>query len=65
MFCLWFLVLGITAVHASLRGKLQVAAGSMSAEQLRETVLHEVMEALGNGNRVTNERLKSIEDAAR
>jgi len=65
MFRLCFLALGIAAVHASLRGKLQVAAGSMSAAQLRETVLQEVMEALGNGNRLTNERLKSIEDAAR
>ena len=65
MFRFCFLVFGIPAVHASLRGKLQVAAGSMSAEQLRETVLQEVMAALGDGNRVTNERLKFIEDAAR
>jgi len=64
MFRLCFLI-GITAAHASLRGKLQVAAGSMSTEQLREAVLQEVMAALGDGNRVTNERLKSIEDAAR
>ena len=65
MFRFCFLVFGIPAVHASLRGKLQVAAGSISVEQLRETVLQEVMAALGDGNRVTNERLKSIEDAAR
>eukprot|EP00437_Effrenium_voratum_P049192 CAMPEP_0181541344 /NCGR_PEP_ID=MMETSP1110-20121109/77354_1 /TAXON_ID=174948 /ORGANISM="Symbiodinium sp., Strain CCMP421" /LENGTH=522 /DNA_ID=CAMNT_0023673015 /DNA_START=142 /DNA_END=1710 /DNA_ORIENTATION=- len=37
----------------------------MSAEQLRETVLQEVMAALGSGNRVTEQRLKVIEDAVR
>ena len=56
---------GLSAVHASLRGKLNAAVGSMNADQLRETVLQEVMAALGSGNRVTDERLKSIEDAAR
>lgn len=33
----------------------------MSTDQLRETVLQEVMAALGTGNRVTDKRLKSIE----
>ena len=56
---------GLAAVHASLRGKLNAAVGSMNADQLRETVLQEVMAALGSGNRVTDDRLKSIEDAAR
>ena len=60
-----FLALCAPAVHASLRGRLHAAVGSMSTEQLRETVLQEVMAALGSGNRVTQERLKSIEDAAR
>ena len=60
-----FLALCAPAVHASLRGRLHASVGSMSTEQLRETVLQEVMAALGSGNRVTQERLKSIEDAAR
>jgi len=35
----------------------------MSTDQLRETVLQEVMTALGSGNRVTENRLKVIETA--
>ncbi|CAJ1404769.1 unnamed protein product [Effrenium voratum] len=62
-FCLVLALFG--SVDASLRGKLHAAAGTMSAEQLRETVLQEVMAALGSGNRVTEQRLKVIEDAAR
>ena len=62
-FCLVLALFG--SVDASLRGKLHAAAGTMSAEQLRETVLQEVRAALGSGNRVTQQRLKVIEDAAR
>ena len=54
-------VLLLSSVEASLRGKINATAGSMSTEQLRETVLQEVMAALGSGNRVTSERLASIE----
>ena len=54
-------VLLLSSVEASLRGKLNATAGSISTEQLRETVLQEVMTALGSGNRVTSERLASIE----
>merc|ERR1719230_1135667 len=36
--------------------------GSMSVAQLRATVLEEVKNALGNGNRVTEQRLQSIEN---
>ena len=60
-----FLAFWLPSVHASLRGKLHAASHAVSAEQLRETVLQEVMAALGSGNRVTEERLKSIEDSAR
>jgi len=54
-------ILLLFSVEASLRGKINATAGSMSTEQLRETVLQEVMTALGSGNRVTSERLASIE----
>mmetsp|Transcript_92022 Transcript_92022/g.163822 ORF Transcript_92022/g.163822 Transcript_92022/m.163822 type:complete len:559 (+) Transcript_92022:125-1801(+) len=47
----------------AFRGNLRAAAmGSMSVAQLRATVLEEVNSALGSGNRVTEQRLKSIED---
>lgn len=55
-----------TADANAFRGKLrQASMGSMSAEELRAKVLEEVMGALGNGNRVTEERLKGIEILAR
>eukprot|EP00930_Biecheleria_cincta_P010967 TRINITY_DN1133_c0_g1_i1.p1 TRINITY_DN1133_c0_g1~~TRINITY_DN1133_c0_g1_i1.p1 ORF type:complete len:565 (-),score=125.91 TRINITY_DN1133_c0_g1_i1:5-1699(-) len=55
-----------TADANAFRGKLrQASMGSMSAEELRAKVLEEVMGALGNGNRVTEERLKGIESLVR
>jgi len=48
------------------RGNLRAASeGSMSAAQLRATVLEEVTNALGNSSRVTEQRLASIEDVLR
>ncbi|CAE7596208.1 HERC4 [Symbiodinium natans] len=62
---LFFVVAALRGAEASLRGNLHANAGSMSTEQLRETVLQEVMTALGSGNRVTEKRLKTIETALR
>ncbi|CAE7521747.1 HERC4 [Symbiodinium microadriaticum] len=56
-------LLAFGSADASLRGQMQAAAGSVSAEKLRETVLSEVMMALGSGNRVTEQRLQVIEEA--
>ncbi|CAE7768311.1 NITA [Symbiodinium sp. KB8] len=58
---LLFVLAATRCAEASLRGNLHASAGSMSTDQLRETVLQEVMAALGTGNRVTDKRLKSIE----
>jgi len=47
----------------AFRGNLRAASvGNMSVAQLRATVLEEVHNALGNGNRVTEQRLQSIVD---
>ncbi|CAJ1402174.1 unnamed protein product [Effrenium voratum] len=64
-FRLCVLAISFFAAEASLRGKIQAHSGTMSAEQLRETVLQEVMAALGSGHRVTEQRLAVIEDALR
>jgi len=41
------------------------ALGRMSVEELRSTMLDELMSALGSGNRVTESRLAKIEEALR
>jgi len=51
----------MSLVQASLRGKIVATSGSMSVEAVRETVLQEVLAALGSGHRVTSDRLSSIE----
>mmetsp|Transcript_15828 Transcript_15828/g.29776 ORF Transcript_15828/g.29776 Transcript_15828/m.29776 type:complete len:553 (-) Transcript_15828:98-1756(-) len=56
-----FVIAALRCAEASLRGNLHANANSMSTEQLRETVLQEVMSALGSGNRVTEKRLSAIE----
>ncbi|CAE7528917.1 HERC4 [Symbiodinium pilosum] len=58
---LLFVTAAFRCAEASLRGNLHASAGSMSTAQLRETVLQEVMTALGSGNRITEKRLKAIE----
>ena len=67
-------LLALTAVAAvaevanasAFRGNSPAAAtGRMSVAELRATVLDELMLALGSGNRVTEQRLGSIEDALR
>eukprot|EP00439_Symbiodinium_sp_Y106_P008311 s6350_g1.t1 len=58
---LLFVLAATRCAEASLRGNLHASAGSMSTDQLRETVLQEVMAALGTGNRVTDKRLQRIE----
>lgn len=60
-----FSFLFLSSVQASLRGKINATSGSLSTEALRETVLQEVMAALGSGNRVTQERLSAIEKIVR
>mmetsp|Transcript_76269 Transcript_76269/g.182511 ORF Transcript_76269/g.182511 Transcript_76269/m.182511 type:complete len:552 (-) Transcript_76269:142-1797(-) len=60
---LFFAIVAFRCAEASLRGNLHANVGSMSTDQLRETVLQEVMTALGSGNRVTEKRLKAIEGA--
>ncbi|CAE7257061.1 HERC4 [Symbiodinium sp. CCMP2592] len=60
---LFFAIVAFRCAEASLRGNLHAKVGSMSTDQLRETVLQEVMTALGSGNRVTENRLKVIETA--
>mmetsp|Transcript_55112 Transcript_55112/g.98353 ORF Transcript_55112/g.98353 Transcript_55112/m.98353 type:complete len:557 (-) Transcript_55112:31-1701(-) len=63
--CLAFAFLAEAEGNA-FRGNLRAASmGSMSADKLRATVLEEVTSALGNGSRVTESRLKSIEDILR
>jgi hypothetical protein len=44
------------------RGGFVAAVGHMSTTDLRAAVLEEVMGALGNSNRVTQQRLKAIEE---
>jgi len=52
------------ALANAYRGNLRaVAMGKMSAEDLRATVLEEVLGALGNNSRVTDKRLTAIKDA--
>jgi len=58
-------LLFVSSVQASLRGKINATSGSLSTEALRETVLSEVMAALGSGNRVTSDRLTTIENILR
>eukprot|EP00933_Yihiella_yeosuensis_P044768 TRINITY_DN40033_c0_g1_i1.p1 TRINITY_DN40033_c0_g1~~TRINITY_DN40033_c0_g1_i1.p1 ORF type:complete len:595 (-),score=150.84 TRINITY_DN40033_c0_g1_i1:158-1942(-) len=54
---------GIAEGLAALRGNggFVAAMGHMNADELRATVMAEVMGALGNGNRVIEKRLQNIE----
>lgn len=60
-----FSFLFLSSVQASLGGKINATSGTLSTEALRETVLQEVMSALGSGNRVTHSRLSAIETILR
>lgn len=60
-----FSFLFLSSVQASLRGKINATSGTLSTDALRETVLQEVMSALGSGNRVTQQRLAAIETILR
>mmetsp|Transcript_89419 Transcript_89419/g.208206 ORF Transcript_89419/g.208206 Transcript_89419/m.208206 type:complete len:571 (+) Transcript_89419:94-1806(+) len=54
-----------TALSNAFRGTAQVQSQSMRLEVLRAAMLDELMVGLGHGNRVTQERLQSIEEALR
>jgi len=50
---------------ANMRSKYVATTDSVRAEDVRATMLNEVMGALGEGHRVTEDRLSSIEQALR
>jgi len=55
-----------TAEASAFRGNDPMSTlGRMSVEEVRATMLDELMSALGNGNRVTEDRLGKIEEALR
>jgi len=63
------LMMGTTLVGhieaANMRSKYITTTDSVRAEDVRATMLNEVMDALGEGHRVTEDRLSSIEEALR
>lgn len=58
-------LVGTTDASAFRGSDPMQALGRMSVEELRATMLDELMSALGSGNRVTESRLGKIEDALR